>query len=327
MQVLNLIIPQVLLLLLSLSLLVYTSKAWVSTAIHTSCNSNKKFQLSRSTSPTPHGIPPMRSTAAIALQQSSSTDEHELAAENADDENKRRWLQMLQPTAAMTTAIMTVAPSIANAAAAAASKPDTKIYSAVVAYGHYLSVLVIVACVIIERFTIRPNMSLQEEKLIAKADICLGITGVILLSTGYIRATDLACGKGWVFYSHEPIFWMKMIAVSIFGAASFFPTTKIIQRSVDQRVGKFTPMSNELAARLVQVLNAELLALFSIPLLATLMSRGVAYADKFPWQVEAAFVPILLVGLGTKYVKEALNWVEDGNFIPIDNIDTTDRYY
>merc|ERR1711862_131520 len=181
--------------------------------------------------------------------------------------------------------------------------------------------------------------TLQEEKLVAKADIWLGITGVLLLATGYIRATNLSCGKGWAFYSHEPIFWMKMVGVAVFGAASFFPTTKIIQRSVDQRVGKFTPMSERLAERLIQVLNAELLALFSIPLLATLMSRGVAYSDTFPWQVEAAFVPIVLITLGTKYVREALDFTDDNDyysntrdFIPIDTDfiqrrNNNDRYY
>ena len=216
------------------------------------------------------------------------------------------------------TTMLVLAPTIANAAAASSTKTETKLYSAAVAYGHYLSLLIIVACVTIERFTIRPNMTLEEEKIVARADIWLGITGVILLATGYLRATDLSCGKGWNFYSHEPIFWVKMIGVSIFGAASFFPTTKIIQRSIDQRFGKFQPMSERLADRLIQVLNAELLALFSIPFFATLMSRGVGYTDNFPWQVEAAFVPIVLVSLGTKYIREALDWREDGNFITID---------
>ena len=38
------------------------------------------------------------------------------------------------------------------------------------------------------------------------------------------------------------------------------------------------------AARMTSVLNAELLAFFSIPLAATLMSRGVGYANWLPWQ-------------------------------------------
>jgi len=313
------------LLLLSLSLRLYTAKAWVSTTLRT--DHNKQFQFS---TPTIHDSKAPSATAKISntntiLQQTSSNENEDMLI-NVD--NGISWLQENSKIlwTSTITAILVLAPSIANAAAAAAAVstkagPGNKLFSAAVAYGHYTSLLIVVACVTVERFTIRPNMSFEEEKLIAKADICLGITGAVLLATGYIRATNLSCGKGWAFYSHEPIFWMQMIAVAAFGAASFFPTTKIIQRSVDQRVGKFTPMSERLAERLIQVLNAELLALFSIPLLATLMSRGVAYSDTFPWQVEAAFVPIVLITLGTKYVREALDWREDGS-----RFTTIDRY-
>ena len=79
---------------------------------------------------------------------------------------------------------------------------------------------------------------------------------------------------GWDFYSHEPIFWLKMALVCVFGAASFFPTATIIKRSVAIQTGKeVAPMSEKLASRLISVLNAELLMIASIPLSATLMSR------------------------------------------------------
>jgi len=311
------------LLLLSLSLRLYTAKAWVSTTLRT--DHNKQFQFS---TPTIHDSKAPSATAKISntntiLQQTSSNENEDMLI-NVD--NGISWLQENSKIlwTSTITAMLALAPSIANAAAAASTKPVNKLFSAAVAYGHYASLLIVVACVTIERFTIRPNMSFEEEKLVAKADICLGITGAVLLATGYIRATNLSCGKGWAFYSHEPIFWMQMIAVAAFGAASFFPTTKIIQRSVDQRVGKFTPMSERLAERLIQVLNAELLALFSIPFLATLMSRGVAYNDKFPWQIEAAFVPIVSITLGTKFIREALDWKEDGSRFTI--IDRYDLY-
>ena len=59
------------------------------------------------------------------------------------------------------------------------------------------------------------------------------------------------------------------------GAASFFPTTKIIQRAVAARGdAPVAPMSEKLAARMTSVINSELLALLSIPLAATMMSRA-----------------------------------------------------
>ena len=82
---------------------------------------------------------------------------------------------------------------------------------------------------------------------------------------------------------------MKLTLLAIAGAASFFPTTIIVQRAVEQRKlgdAPIAPMSEKLAARMTSILNAELLAFLSIPLAATLMSRGVGYAEWLPWQAQ-----------------------------------------
>ena len=43
--------------------------------------------------------------------------------------------------------------------------------------------------------------------------------------------------------------------------------------------------ADRLVARMTSIVNAELLALASIPLTATTMSRGIGYAEWLPWQV------------------------------------------
>ena len=79
--------------------------------------------------------------------------------------------------------------------------------------------------------------------------------------------------------STSPYFGLKLTLLSVAGASSFFPTIIIIQRSVAQRQQgdqPIEPMSERLAARMTSIINAELLAILSIPLTATLMSRGVS---------------------------------------------------
>lgn len=181
--------------------------------------------------------------------------------------------------------------------------------SALAAYGHYLSVITSVACLTVERLTIKPAMSVEEEKVLSAADAIYGLAAVGLAFTGYLRVTEY--GKGWEFYQHEPIFWVKLTLLAVAGAASFFPTTIIIQRSLKQRSLGDTPikpMSEELATRMTSIMNAELLAFLSIPLAATLMARGVGYAEWLPWQVGAAPAVLSLGGLGYKYIKEALEF-------------------
>jgi len=188
--------------------------------------------------------------------------------------------------------------------------------SAVAAYVHYVSILIMAACITIERVTVKAGMSQEDQDLISSADIALGISGVTLAVSGYYRAVEY--GKGWDFYAHEPVFWLKIALVGVFGACSFFPTTKIIQRAVQkQQEGQYPEMSEKLAARMKSVLNAEILALLSIPLFATIMSRGIGYNDSIPWPAEAALSAVIFVGLGFKYIKEALDFEEDDEVLAV----------
>lgn len=169
----------------------------------------------------------------------------------------------LIPLAAASALAMTPFPAEAIAG-------GDQIPSALAAYAHYLSLFAIVGLITYERVTVEAGMSKEKEMNLAIADIGVGVMGVAILASGYFRATQY--GKGWYFYSHEPIFWMKMIFLCIFGAASLFPTVTFIKRSVALQQGKeLVPMSEKLAARLQQVLNAELVMLGSIPLAATFM--------------------------------------------------------
>ena len=140
-----------------------------------------------------------------------------------------------------------------------------------------------------------------------------GVAGVLILVTGYLRVTEY--GKGWDFYAHSPVFWVKALLFTIMGSSSLFPTIKIVQRAVAKRNGEDVavgPVSEKLASRMTTIINGELLAIASIPLAAALMARGVGYSEDFPWQAGAAPVALAAGGLGFKYAKEALSWEEDG---------------
>ena len=210
-------------------------------------------------------------------------------------------------------------PSLAEAAGTAGGGA---IPSALAAYAHYLSILVMTGAITAERLTVKPNMSVEEEQFMSAADITVGLSGVAVLISGYYRATQY--GKGWEFYSHEPIFWLKMAFLGVFGGLSFFPTIIIIQRVVkiqqqkqkQQAEGEgsilpIEPMSEELASRMKKVLNAELTALACIPLTATLMARGVAYTNDFPTEIVGPIgFAVVTAGAVYKYVKDAITWKE-----------------
>ena len=67
-------------------------------------------------------------------------------------------------------------------------------------------------------------------------------------------------------------------------------------------------MSEALANRMVQICNAEIVAIATIPLTATFMARGVLYSESIPWQAEAGLAAAVFAGLSFKYLKEAFTW-------------------
>lgn len=193
-------------------------------------------------------------------------------------------------------------------AAQAAVNP---VASAFAAYGHYLGLVLVVASLTTEKFLVKPELTEDEAQKLVIADSVYGIAGVLVLYTGYLRVTQY--GKGWEYYAHEPIFWVKMGLFAVMGSSSLFCTTKIVQMAVKKTNGEenATVLGEKLSARMQKIINGELLAIGSIPLAAALMARGVAYAENMPWQAGAAPVALVSLGLSIKYVKEALTWTDE----------------
>lgn len=204
--------------------------------------------------------------------------------------------------AAFPALAMLASPEIASAAV-------SPVASATAAYGHYLGLVLVVATLVAEKFLIKPELTEEEAKTLVIADSVYGIAGLLVLYTGYLRVTEY--GKGWEFYAHEPIFWVKMGLFGVMGSSSLFNTIKIITMAAAQSKGEKPALGEKLAARMQKIVNGELLAIGSIPLAAAMMARGVAYQEQMPWQAGAAPVAAVCAGLTFKYVKEALSWSDE----------------
>uniref|UniRef100_A0A7S4ARG6 H(+)-exporting diphosphatase n=1 Tax=Pseudo-nitzschia australis TaxID=44445 RepID=A0A7S4ARG6_9STRA len=294
-----------------LLLLVGLSDAWVTPLT----NSNSPLQRIRGTTRA------VTTRVSFSSPYQSTTDEY---AETTSTEIYKA-IEANKMMGAMTTALIGIAVMSASPEAASAAMTTTadivsssiitaggSVKSALFAYGHYFSILGIVAILMTERWTLEngPNLSDEEENRLAIADTLYGVFGLLLVYTGYYRLSDTALGKGTDFYIHEPIFWLKIALVGVLGAASFFNTTKIIQRSIARNTGDkiAEPMSEELCNRMKSICNAQLTGLVFIPVAATFMARGIGYNESIPWPAEAGVSALIFLGLGFKYIKEALTF-------------------
>ncbi len=154
-----------------------------------------------------------------------------------------------------------------------AALPPEVLPRAAVAYVHYLSFMLCFGALVLERRLIRPNPSREDATLMVITDIVYGLAAVALLGSGILRV--LHFGQGSAFYTENPLFWWKVGLYLAVGGLSLYPTITYILWAIPLRKGELPQVSEALAGRLAWILNIELVGFALVPLLATLMARGV----------------------------------------------------
>ena len=142
-----------------------------------------------------------------------------------------------------------------------------------VAYVHYLSFMLCFGALVLERRLIRPNPDRGEATAMVITDIVYGVAALTLLLSGILRVIHF--GQGSEFYTQNPLFWWKVGLYLSVGGLSLYPTVTYILWAIPLRNGELPKVSETLAKRLGWIINIELMGFASIPLMATLMARGV----------------------------------------------------
>ena len=154
-----------------------------------------------------------------------------------------------------------------------AAIPNNLFTSAGVAYLHYLSFMVCFGALVLERRLIRPNPSREDATLMVITDVVYGIAALGLLGSGILRVVVFAADSS--YYTANPLFWWKVGTYLAVGGLSLYPTITYILWALPLRRGELPHVSEALANRLRWILNIELAGFAAIPLMATLMARGV----------------------------------------------------
>jgi putative membrane protein len=145
-----------------------------------------------------------------------------------------------------------------------------------VAYVHTLSFMVCFGALVLERKLVRADPDRGDATLMVVTDVVYGIAALTLVLSGILRV--LRFGQGVDFYTQNPLFWLKVGSFVAVGALSLYPTFVYILWANPLRKGELPQVSEALATRLRWFLNIELLGFAAIPLLASLVARGVGLA-------------------------------------------------
>ncbi len=147
---------------------------------------------------------------------------------------------------------------------------------AIVASLHYLSIFILFALLTSEHVLLRPGLDNATARRLQRIDIAYGISAGLVLATGLLRV--LWFGKGLDFYLHNWVFHLKVGLFILIGLLSILPTLTFFNWRNELLAGQPPKISDGGIKRTVWIIRLELLLLVCIPLLASLMARGIGYS-------------------------------------------------
>lgn len=137
---------------------------------------------------------------------------------------------------------------------------------------HHLGAFTVTATLIYEFIAYRKNMSLDEMRRIQRVDIWYGISAGVVLVAGLLRVFFFE--KGALYYSSNPVFWIKMSLFALVGILSIYPTIRFIKWIPAFSQNQIPEISDKEFKRIRLILTCELVGLALILFAAPAMARG-----------------------------------------------------
>ncbi len=144
------------------------------------------------------------------------------------------------------------------------------IIDALLAFFHFAAIGVLAALLAVELARCTRSATPAQLVGLKKIDGLYGLSAVLALATGVARAVWGA--KGTAFYLANPVFHAKVGLFVLVGLLSIYPTVQFFRWA--RLDGRHFP-DEAAILRVRNVLLLQLALLVMIPLLATLMARGI----------------------------------------------------
>ena len=138
---------------------------------------------------------------------------------------------------------------------------------------HHIFAFTLTACLVYEFIAYRKGLTVEEARRIQRVDIAFGISAGLLLVVGLLRVFFFE--KGVNFYTHNPVFWIKMSLFAIIGLLSIYPTLRFIKWNSALSAGQAPEIPDDEFKRVRLLLSLELVGLTLILFAAPAMARGI----------------------------------------------------
>jgi putative membrane protein len=142
----------------------------------------------------------------------------------------------------------------------------------VVAYLHYLSIILTGGFLIAELVLCRTEMTVEQRRRLPGIDVVFFVSALVALATGLLRLFFYS--KGVDYYVGNPFFWVKMALYVTIAAISIKPTLTFARWKRALAAGAGAPAAAEISG-VRRLIHVELALLALMPLMAVLMARGI----------------------------------------------------
>ena len=145
--------------------------------------------------------------------------------------------------------------------------------SALIAYLHYVAMISIAVMLVVEYMICTPGMTGTRIRQLARIDLFYMIAAILALGSGAARVVWF--GKGAAFYLHNPVFYFKLALFAAVGLISIPPTLQYLRWLRGVKAGTGNVAADYQVLRVRRLVLVELVLFALIPLMATLMARGI----------------------------------------------------
>ena len=137
-------------------------------------------------------------------------------------------------------------------------------------YLHFICIFGIVSSLVAEHILLKTSLKRREIGRVAKIDGIYGFAVLVLLAAGMTLWLG-GYGKPMEFYTQNALFQTKLAMFLLIGLLSIYPTVFFFKK----RKGDPTELV-EIPKSIFWSIRLELLLVFTIPLLAGLMAKGIS---------------------------------------------------
>ena len=141
----------------------------------------------------------------------------------------------------------------------------------IVAWIHYVSILVMMASLLGEHLLLKAEMAVAEAKTVQRLDIIYGSSAGVVLVTGIAR---MFLEKGTTYYLQSGAFHALVGVFILTALISIYPTMVFLRWRADTVAGRGQMLEPSRFKMLQMLLRTQLALILIAPLFATWMAHG-----------------------------------------------------